>query len=103
MPDLLIETGSALGGSAMFYGHVFDALGRGRVLSIDIEKRHELEHPRARFLVGSSVGDEVLAEVRREVLDAGVIMVVLDSDHSESHVRAELDAYSGLVTPGSAS
>jgi cephalosporin hydroxylase len=28
-------------------------------------------------------------------------MVTLDSDHTAGHVRAELDAYAPLVTPGS--
>ena len=27
-------------------------------------------------------------------------MVILDSDHSQTHVRAELEAYAPLVTPG---
>ncbi len=27
-------------------------------------------------------------------------MVVLDSDHSQAHVEAELDAYAPLVSPG---
>ena len=32
---------------------------------------------------------------------SGPVMVILDSDHSRSHVAAELELYATLVTPGS--
>ena len=31
----------------------------------------------------------------------GPVMVILDSDHSQQHVRRELDCYTPMVTPGS--
>jgi cephalosporin hydroxylase len=101
-PALLLETGTNRGGSALFYAHLFDLLGDGRVVTVDVERLHDLDHPRVRFLVGSSVEDEVLETMREEVRRAdGPVMVVLDSDHSEAHVKAELDAYADFVTPGS--
>jgi cephalosporin hydroxylase len=101
-PALLLETGTNRGGSALFYAHLFDLLGNGRVVTVDIERLHDLDHPRVRFLVGSSVEDQVLEVVREEVRSTdGPVMVVLDSDHSERHVKAELDAYADFVTPGS--
>src|SRR5687767_7657581 len=36
-PALLIETGTNRGGSALFYAHLMDLMGTGRVLTIDIE------------------------------------------------------------------
>src|SRR5204863_1227228 len=40
--------------------------------------------------------------IRTHPADAnGPVMVILDSDHSETHVTAELEAYSPLVSPGS--
>ena len=38
-PDVLIETGIAHGGSLIFYASLFKAMGRGRVIGIDIEIR----------------------------------------------------------------
>ena len=35
-PDVVIETGTRLGGSALYFASIFDLLGRGRVISIDI-------------------------------------------------------------------
>jgi cephalosporin hydroxylase len=54
--DLLIETGTLLGGSALFFAHMFDLMGRGKVISVDIEIRDNLpQHPRIEYVEGSSV------------------------------------------------
>jgi cephalosporin hydroxylase len=101
-PDLLIECGTNRGGAALFYAHLFDLLGKGRVLTIDVQKLHSLSHPRIGFIQGSSVAEEVLRQVRAEVsVTTGAIMVILDSDHSKSHVSREMEAYADFVTPGS--
>jgi cephalosporin hydroxylase len=101
-PALLLETGTNRGGSALFYAHLFELLGHGRVVSVDVARMHSLEHERAEFLIGSSVDPEILGVLRQRVQEAdGPVMVVLDSDHSRAHVLAELRAYAPLVTPGS--
>src|SRR3712207_2599821 len=38
-PDVLIETGIAHGGSLIFYSSLFEAMGRGRVIGVDIQIR----------------------------------------------------------------
>ena len=38
-PDVIIETGVAHGGSLVFYASIFNALGKGRVIGVDIEIR----------------------------------------------------------------
>jgi cephalosporin hydroxylase len=101
-PALLIETGTNRGGSALFYAHLMDLLGTGRVVTIDIVKLHELEHPRIDFLVGSSTDPEIVDQVRQAAAAAdGPVMVILDGDHSRDHVARELELYAPLVTPGS--
>lgn len=101
-PALLIECGTNYGGSALFYAHLFDLIGHGAVVTIDVQKLHTLAHPRITFLQGSSVAPEIVAQVASRVREArGPVLVILDSDHSEAHVRAELDAYARFVTPGS--
>jgi cephalosporin hydroxylase len=101
-PQLLIECGTNQGGSSLFYAHLLDLLGSGRVLTIDIEKMHELSHPRVRYLIGSSVDETVLRQVHEEVAaSGGPVLVILDSDHSAGHVLKEMEAYGPLVTPGS--
>src|SRR5438046_1805226 len=49
-PALLIETGTNRGGSALFFAHLFDLMGQGQVVTIDVEKLHEIHHPRITFL-----------------------------------------------------
>ena len=101
-PALLLETGTNRGGSALFYAHLFDLLGRGRVVTVDVEPMHQLEHARIDFLIGSSVSESTLDRMRAAVAAAdGPGLVVLDSDHSQAHVAAELAAYHQFVTPAS--
>jgi cephalosporin hydroxylase len=101
-PALLIETGTHRGGSALFFAHLFDLIDHGRVMTVDIERLHNLSHPRIEFLIGGSLDAPVLSRIRNAVRAAGgPVMVVLDSDHSALHVSAELDAYAPLVTRGS--
>ena len=101
-PALLIECGTNRGGSARYYSHLFDLMGHGEIVSIDVEKLHELELPRVQFLLGSSVDDAIVSTVRERVARCGgPVMVILDSDHSEAHVARELEIYSTFVTHGS--
>jgi cephalosporin hydroxylase len=101
-PELIIECGSYKGGSAYFFGNLFDLMGKGRVITVDIEKLHTLSHPRVTYLIGDCASREIIQQIRteRETV-TGPVMVILDSDHSEGHVRKEMDAYQSFVTPGS--
>lgn len=97
-PELIIETGSFEGGSALYLASILDILGSGEVLSIDIDDRPRPDHPRVTFRLGSSIDPNVI-EWAAGIADGRRTMVILDSDHSERHVAAELDAYASLVTP----
>jgi cephalosporin hydroxylase len=101
-PALIVETGTHMGGSALFYAHLMDLLGEGRVLTIDIERRERPEHPRITFVEGSSTSPETADRARAEAESAaGPVLVILDSNHDRDHVAAELELYAPLVTPGS--
>ena len=104
-PDLIIECGTAWGGSAQFFASMFDLFGTGgEILTIDIASDDQMSgrptHPRITYLTGSSTDADVVEPVRRRADSADRVMVVLDSDHSYAHVAAEIAAYSSLVTPG---
>ena len=108
-PDVIVETGVAHGGSLVFYASLFAAIGHGRAIGIDIAIRpanraaieaHVLA-PRIALVEGSSIAPETFAEVRTRILPGERALVVLDSDHSRAHVRAELACYAPLVPPGS--
>jgi cephalosporin hydroxylase len=108
-PDVLIETGVAHGGSLVFYASLFKAMGKGRVIGVDIEIRphnrkaieaHELK-PYITLIEGSSIDPKMVEEVKRHVRSNETVMVVLDSNHTKQHVAGELAAYAPLVTPDS--
>jgi cephalosporin hydroxylase len=102
-PDLIVETGTWLGGSALHFASLLDLIDNGRVVSIDLEPRKDEypTHPRVAYWGGrSSVDPALLEDLRRETDASERVMVVLDSDHRKEHVLAELDAYAPLVTPG---
>jgi cephalosporin hydroxylase len=102
-PDLIIETGTYNGGSAMYLASMCDLLGNGRVMSIDIAPQQPLpSHPRVEFITSSSTAADIVARVQSEAAAVpGPVFVILDSDHSYGHVRDELAAYHCVVTPGS--
>ena len=100
-PDLIIETGTDLGGSALFLASMCDLVGHGRVITIDIRSAARATHPRITFLVGDSTSAEILEQVRRAAEGAERVLVILDSDHHATHVARELRAYREFVTPGS--
>jgi cephalosporin hydroxylase len=100
-PDVIVETGTLDGGSALYFASICDLVGNGRVITIDIqEPPRPLEHERITFLNGSSTSPEIVARVR-EVAAGGTVMVVLDSDHRREHVLEEMRAYADLVSVGS--
>ena len=109
-PDLIIETGVAHGGSLIFYASLLKAMGiAGRVVGVDIEirppNRQAIEgHELASYITlleGSSTAPEIVARVQALTPPARRVLVILDSCHTRQHVTDELEAYHGLVTPGS--
>lgn len=101
-PSLIIETGTYRGGSALFLAHCLDRIGHGEVVTIDIQAEVALpEHPRVTYLSGSSTAPEIIDEVKRRLPDEGHVLVILDSDHRQEHVAAEIAAYAPMVTPDS--
>jgi cephalosporin hydroxylase len=107
-PDLIIETGVAHGGSAVFFASMLELLGAGTVVAIDIDiRRHNRAaieaHPLAKRIVlieGSSTDDAVVAAVAARARTARAVLVVLDSNHTHEHVARELDLYSPFVKRG---
>jgi cephalosporin hydroxylase len=111
-PDLIIETGIAHGGSIILSAAMLElnaicgGPAEAEVLAIDIDirahNRAEIEkHPlckRITMIEGSSIAEDVIAQVRTRAKNKKNIMVFLDSNHTHDHVLAELNAYAPLVS-----
>lgn len=102
-PEVIVETGTASGGSALYFASMCDLIGCGEIITIDIDGRPgEMRpvHPRLSYLVGSSTDPAVVGEVRSKLQGRPCGMVVLDSDHVRDHVLAEMRIYQEFVPVG---
>lgn len=121
-PDLVIETGIAHGGSLIHSASMLalldmcDAIEAGvkldpkvsrrKVLGIDIDIREHNRvaieaHPmasRIQMIQGSSIAPEIIEQVRAVAANYSRVLVCLDSNHTHSHVLAELQAYAPLTS-----
>ncbi len=108
-PDVIVETGVAHGGSLIFYASLCELKGKGHVIGVDIQIRQHnraaiTAHPlasRITLIEGSSVDAATVDRVKAAIPAGSRVMVLLDSNHTKAHVRAELEAYAPLVTSGS--
>lgn len=98
-PDLIVETGTAEGGSALYMANLLDLMGHGQIITVDVQGFDGRPvHERIRYLLGSSSDREVLEPVFQAAERAETVMVILDSDHSRDHVLVELELLAPLVT-----
>ena len=108
-PDIIIETGVAHGGSLILYASLCKAIGKGRIIGIDIEIRpHNRtaieEHNLFEYITlveGSSTDINIVSQVKSSIAPSDKVLIILDSNHTREHVLAELNAYAELVSIGS--
>jgi len=108
-PDVVIETGIAHGGGLVFYASLLKAMGKGKVIGVDIEIRphnrkaleaHEL-FPLITLIENDSAAPETIQEMQALIPKGATTLIILDSDHTHAHVLKELQAYAPLVSVGS--
>jgi len=101
-PAVIVETGTAAGGSALFLASICDLLGHGSIVTVDVApKPGRPTHERITYLTGSSTAPEIRKQVEELVGDSAPVLVILDSNHERDHVLEELRIYAPLVTAGS--
>ena len=108
-PDIIVDIGVAHGGSLIYYASILQAMGKGRVVGVDLEiRKHNRtaieEHPmfdRISLIEGNSIAQSTLDEVKTHISDGEMVMVFLDGNHTRDHVLSELELYSPLIAKGS--
>ncbi len=114
-PDLIIETGVAHGGSAVFFASLLELNAQcggpkdAAVWCVEIDLRvHNREalvahpmYPRLRIFDGSSVDTKIVSVIAEKAAKCERVMVILDSNHTHDHVLGELNLYASLVSIGS--
>lgn len=100
-PDVVVEIGSNYGGSTKYFANLLDIIGKGTVISIDIDRsRYSLEHDRVVVLTGNSADPEIISHVATLCRDK-TVFVIQDGDHAKAQVLADLENYSPFVSVGS--
>jgi len=105
-PSVVVEFGTANGGSALFFATVLQQLETPfRLLTVDVDVAHidqrAMNHPAIEVLESSSTDPGVarrIFELRAEL--PGPVFSILDSDHSRDHVYAELELLTPLLEKG---
>jgi cephalosporin hydroxylase len=98
-PTVIVEIGNACGGSTLALAHLFDLLGAGRVIGVDISHAKVpaivRAHPRVTLIEGdaSAKFPDVAARISR----ADRVMVIEDSSHTFENTLSVLRTYSRLL------
>lgn len=98
-PEVVIETGTRYGGSAMWFRDRVDM-----VVSIDFDAQMTQmmldEHARNTWFIRGDSKDPAIVSQVRELVKGKRVMVSLDSDHHANHVWQEITSYGPLVSKG---
>lgn len=105
-PSLVVEFGTRFGGSALYFASIMRGIGRPfRILSVDIDHhqtsaRTKADHDIELFTCSSadSAVTEKIARMRENF--PGPVFAILDSDHSQNHVLAEMMVIRPVLAPG---
>ncbi|MEO5340840.1 MAG: cephalosporin hydroxylase family protein [Magnetococcus sp. MYC-9] len=100
-PQVVVELGSYLGGSASFMASFAHLAGIESIVSVDIGVRPRPAIPIVTFLVGDTTSPEIHQQVVSLVAGRRCALVV-DSNHHAEHVSKELALYAPMVSPGQA-
>ena len=105
-PSLIVEGGTANGGSALYFSLILKTLTpMSKVLSVDIDHSIVAESVKTNghieFLTGKVTDEYTLSRIKelRTILN-GPLFIILDDDHSKSNVLAEMKALRNILTSG---
>lgn len=100
-PDVIIEIGNAFGGSALYLAHLFDAIGHGRIIGLDISHQNisnlAKNHPRISFIEGDACSN--FENVRKLIGDEEKVLIIEDSSHTLENTLNVLRTFSSLIKP----
>lgn len=99
-PRVIVEVGSWIGGSALWFADQLRALcGGGRVISVDVRHVPPVDDPDITFIHGDAT-DPAVVDVVRGFVGDDPCMVVEDSAHTFDVTSAVLEAYAPMVSVG---
>jgi cephalosporin hydroxylase len=105
-PSIVVEFGSHLGGSALFFAHILRAISpNSKVMTVDktTNQIHKsvLADERIEVIGRETTHPEVIRRIRQLRAEyPGSAFVILDSDHRKEHVLAEMRALRPVLVAG---
>lgn len=101
-PDVIIEIGAAGGGTALWFCHQLDNIGKGKLISLDINHGgFHAEHERITKVTGDSTSEETAEKVRKLIKKTDKVLVIHDGSHKKCDIKKDFLNYGHLVTKGS--
>ncbi|MGW8179903.1 MAG: CmcI family methyltransferase, partial [bacterium] len=99
-PDVIVEIGTAHGGSSLYLQDMLDMINPGaRVITIDIRDRLKMSRdPRITYIIGDSTKESTYNKVKALINENDKVMVTIDGNHDRVPVKWDLHWYSRLVT-----
>ena len=101
-PSMIIEIGNAYGGTTLFLANIFDAMGFGKIIGVDIDHNmvRDITHKRIKWITGQATSEQVFKKVKNEITNEDRIMIIEDSSHKFDNTLTILNLYSPLVSVG---
>jgi cephalosporin hydroxylase len=108
-PDFVIETGTASGGTSLFYATILEQVSPGgKVITTDIPplspapkvQQFAAWRDHVEFIQDSSTSPQLMRTLAERTRGAKVL-VTLDSNHARDYVLKEMQMYAPLVSVGS--
>ena len=100
-PVVIVEIGSRYGGGTKYLANLLDMLGKGMVISIDIDRSgYNLKHERVKVLTGNSSDPKIIFEVAG-MCRGKTVLVIQDGDHSKKQALEDLENYSRFISVNS--
>jgi cephalosporin hydroxylase len=100
-PDVLIEIGNYFGGSTLALAHIFDAMGHGRIIGLDIDQTKIPElvtsHPRITLIEGDAC--QSYDQVKALISSDERVLIIEDSSHTYENTLNILRLYSRFIKP----
>ena len=105
-PKIIIETGIAHGGTLIFYASILKLIHdkNFKIFGLDIKikrknKQNIKKNKLSKFikLIEKSSTDKKISSILKNEINNKKTLIVLDSNHTNDHVLAELNLYSKLI------
>jgi cephalosporin hydroxylase len=103
----IVECGTAGGGTTLFLADICEAVGRGHVVSVDLDENlaHLPQHPLIDYVRGDTISTETIDKTlhvcySRTGRNQGNRLLILDDSHSHEHVEQELILWTSFLSSG---